>query len=106
MLIDIDISLLTPNTAVGRIYGALEFPCLPRIGELVSLRVATSTEAGFDDQLTVEHVIHSPGANSRPMLSLSDLVANDVAHAKLLGEAFEVAYGLFFEQYDLGSLRP
>ena len=100
MLIDIDISLLTSKSAVGRVYGALEFPSLPRIGERVSLSVTGSSAVGFYDQLTVEHVVYVPGAGSKVMLSLSDIVANDEGQAKLLGEALEKTYGLFFEPYE------
>jgi hypothetical protein len=100
MLIEIDISLLTSSSAVGRVHGAIEFSCLPRVGELVSLPAAASVEAGFNGQLTVEHVIHSPGAETKPTLSLGDLVTNDAGQAMLLGALLERVYGLFFDPYE------
>ena len=99
MLIDIDISLLTTTSAVGRIHGALELAHLPRIGETVSLSVAASAEASFNGHLVVEHVIHSIGTSAKPMLSLSDIVANNDAAARSIASELERAYGLFFDPY-------
>jgi len=100
MMIDIDASLLTPTSAVGRIYGALELAHLPRIGETVSFPLAESAEWRFNGHLVVEHVIHSVGASAKPMLSLSDIVANDDASARSIALELERAYGLFFDPYD------
>ncbi len=100
MLIDIDASLLTPTSAVGRIYGELELAHLPRIGETVSLPLVASAKCGFSDHLVVEHVIHAVGASAKPMLSLSDIVANDDAAARSIALGLEQAYGLFFDPYD------
>lgn len=100
MLIDIDISLLTPTSAVGRIHGALELAHLPRIGETVSLPLAASADWSFNDHLVVEHVIHSIGKSAKPMLSLSDIVANDDAAARSIALELERVYGLFFDPCD------
>jgi hypothetical protein len=100
MLVEIDISLFTPTSAVGRIYGEIEFSILPRVGEVIDLSRATSAEASFNGQLVVQHVIHSVGATSTPTLSLSDLVACNSSEARSLAARLESAYGLFFEPYD------
>lgn len=100
MLIDIDISLKTPTSAVGRIYGAIEIANLPRIGETVSLSDAATSEAAFNGHLVVEHVIHSVGETAKPMLSLSDIVASDGAAARSIASKLESSYGLHFEPYD------
>jgi hypothetical protein len=100
MLIDIDISLLTPTSAVGRIYGAIELAHLARVGETISLADAATAEAGFNGNLVVEHVIHSIGSSAMPMLSLCDIVANDDAAARSIASKLEGAYGLFFDPYD------
>jgi len=100
MQAEIDISLLTETSAVGRVSGQLEFVCLPRVGDTVSLSQAVIEQAGFSGHLTVEHVIHSPNSSIAPMLSLSDVVAVSEAAAKLLGATFAAKYGLFFELYE------
>ncbi|RYY86594.1 MAG: hypothetical protein EOO15_14115 [Chitinophagaceae bacterium] len=105
MLIDIDISLLTPKSAVGRLYGAIELAHLPKIGETVSLPIAASADAGFNGHTVVEHVIRSIGTSARPLLSLGDIVASDEAAARSIASALEKAYGLFFEQYDHANDR-
>lgn len=99
MLAEIDISLFTETSAVGRVSGQLEFGYLPRIGDTVSLAQAVVSQAGFSGHLTVEHVIHSPNSSIAPILSLSDVVASSQRAAESLGAAFAAKYGLFFEPY-------
>ena len=100
MQIDIDISLLTPTSAVGRIHGALELAQLPRIGETISLPLAESADTSFNGHLVVEHVIHTIGTSAKSMLSLSDIVARDAASARSIASELERAYGLVFDPYD------
>ena len=100
MLIEIDSSLLTPTSAIGRIYGQLELAALPRVGERVSLILAANPIAGFDGQLTVEHITSSAVSPATLMLSLSDLVATDEESAKQIAAKLESAYGLFFDPYE------
>jgi hypothetical protein len=98
MRIEIDISLFTEKAAVGRVSGKLELPCLPRIGETLSFsRVAVT--GGFSGHVVVEQVIHSADSSFAPLLSLSDIVLDDEAGAKALGEIFATRYGLFFEPF-------
>jgi hypothetical protein len=100
MRVFIDISLLTAASAVGRVSGAIEFPVLPRVGELVSLARGVVPSAGFSGQLAVEHVIHSPTeSNQQPMLSLADVTLQNREAAIAVGKALELSYGLFFEPY-------
>jgi len=101
MRVFIDISLLTPSTAIGRVSGPMEFPSLPRAGELVSLNRAIVPNAGFSGQIAVEHVIHSPTESGHePMLSLADIVSPTAEAAVSIGQALEQFYGLFFEPYE------
>lgn len=97
---EVDISLLTATSAVGRIHGSLEFTFLPRVGEVVSLLEVADLEAGFNGHVVVEHVIRPANSTDAPMLSLSDIVATSEAAAKSLGAAFEAKYDLFFDPYD------
>lgn len=97
MLVEIDASLLTESSAVGRVSGPLEFMHLPRVGETVSLSRVMAD--GFSGHLVVEHVIYLPNSGSNPLLSLSDIVASSEGAAKLLGAALTKEYGLFFEPY-------
>jgi len=95
----VDISILTHDQAVGRVHGALEFSTLPRIGERVSFPLAIVEREGFSGQLTVEHVIHTPGPQSISMLLLSDVLASCRSQAELVGKSFESAYELSFDPY-------
>lgn len=100
MRVYVDISLFTPDTAIGRVSGAMEFPMLPRTGELVSLGRAVVPHAGFSGQLAVERVIHSPTESGQePMLSLADVVLPTAEAAAAVGKSLELSYGLFFEPY-------
>lgn len=98
MLVEIDISLFTENSAVGRVSGKLELACLPRIGETVSFSRVAAT-GGFGGHVVVEHVVHSADSSFAPLLSLSDVVAGDENTAKELGTAFAACYGLFFDPF-------
>lgn len=98
MRIEIDVSLFTEKSAVGRVSGKLELSYLPRIGETLSFsRVAVT--GGFSGHVVVEHVIHFADSSLAPLLSLSDIVLDDEAGAKGLGEEFALRYGLFFEPF-------
>jgi len=99
MQAEIDISLLTETSAIGRVYGPMEFACLPRIGETVSFPSVVDSAAEFNGHLIVEHVIHSAASGSSPMLSLSDIVASSEAGGKEIGVALAQKYGLLFEPY-------
>jgi hypothetical protein len=99
MQAEVDISLLTATSAVGRVSGAMEFAQLPRVGETVSFWLVVEPTSGFNGQLTVEHVIHAPNTVSKTMLSLSDIVAASEANGKVLGNLLSEKYGLFFEPY-------
>lgn len=99
MLADLDLSILTQTSAVGRFHGALEFAVLPRIGERVAFPLAAASGGGFSGQLTVEQVIHTPDADEKPIILLSDVVAMDDAEGKRLGSSFEKAYSLYFDPY-------
>ncbi|WP_234086323.1 hypothetical protein [Azonexus sp. R2A61] len=101
MRVFIDISLLTPSTAIGRVSGPMDFPSLPRTGELVSLSSAVVPNAGFSGQIAVQQVIHSPTMSGQePMLSLADIVSPTPEAAASIGQALEQFYGLFFEAYE------
>ena len=101
MRIFIDISLFTPTSAVGRVSGTMEFPLLPRVGEIVSLGDAVVPGAEFSGQLAVTHVIHSPTSSGQePMLSLADIVFSTKALAQSVGQSLERSYGLFYEPYE------
>ena len=101
MRVFIDISLLTPTSAVGRISGAMDLPLLPRVGELVSLGQAAVLGAEFSGQLAVTHVIHRPTSSGHePLLSLADIVSPTEALARAVGHSLEQSYGLFFEPYE------
>lgn len=99
MRIEVDFSLLTETSAVGRVSGPMEFSCLPRIGETISFRLAVDSASKFSGQLIVEQVIHLPNSNSSPLLSLSDVIAANEASGHALGNLFSEKYGLFFEPY-------
>lgn len=98
MHIEIDVSLFAEGSAVGRVSGKLELSCLPRIGETLSFSRLAVT-GGFNGHVVVEHVIHSADSSFAPLLSLSDIVVDDEAGAKGLGEEFARRYGLFFEPF-------
>jgi hypothetical protein len=100
MRIEVDFSLLTTTSAVGRVSGPMEFSCVPRIGETVSFGLVVDSASKFTGQLTVEHVGHLPNTNSSPLVSLSDVVAADEASGHALGNLFSEKYGLFFEPYN------
>ena len=99
MRTDIDISILTRDQAIGRVHGTLDFPVLPRIGERVTFALPSIQSEGFNGQLTVEHVVHAPGLDSRPMLLLSDVVASSRAQAEIIAKSFERSYELTFDPY-------
>ena len=101
MRLYIDVSLFTPASAVGRVSGAMDFPSLPRVGEIVSLAQAAVPGAEFSGQLAVTDVIHSPTSSGQePMLSLADIVSPTEALAQAMGHSLEQSYGLFFEPYE------
>jgi len=100
MLVDLDLSILTATSAVGRVHGPLELAVLPRIGERVAFPLAAVDAGGFTGQLTVEHVVHTPGADAKPMVLLSDVVASDKAEGNRLGRSFEKTYSLYFDPYE------
>jgi hypothetical protein len=100
MLIDIDFSLFGDASAVGRVYGALNFDVLPRVGETIMLSKIVQAGAGFNGSLIVEHVIHTPNEPAKPLLALSALVVSSEDDARLLGTEFESRYGLFFDEHE------
>lgn len=100
MLVDLDLSILTATSAVGRVHGSLELAVLPRVGERVAFPLAAAGAGGFTGQLTVEHVIHTPGADAKPMVLLSDVIASDKTEGDRLGKSFENSYSLCFDPYE------
>jgi hypothetical protein len=99
MRLEVDFSLLTETSAVGRVSGPMEFSCVPRIGETISFDLVADAASQFGGQLVVEHVIHLPNTNSSPLVSLCDVVAANEASGHALGNLFSEKYGLFFEPY-------
>ena len=100
MQVPIDVSLLTPTSAVGRVSGPIELTALPRVGDLVSLERAANPSAGFSGQLAVTDVLHvASDKGHEPMLALSDVVSPTEEAAAFIGKALERHYGLFFETY-------
>ena len=100
MRIEVDFSLLTTTSAVGRVSGSMEFSCVPRVGETVSFGLVVDSASKFSGQLTVEHVVRLPNTDSLPLVSLSDVVAANDASGHTLGNLFSEKYGLFFEPYN------
>ena len=99
MLAWIDISLFTETTAVGRVWGEMEFSHLPCVGDVVPFELVTDPALGFNGLLIVEHVLPPTAPDTTPGISLSDVVATSHENGKVLGELFAENYNLFFDPY-------
>lgn len=103
--VQIDASLfLADGAALGRISGSLEFHIVPRVGEILSLLfnpsglVVPSSAAPLLHPKVVD-ILHSPGPKGMVMLTLDDVVADNLSVARELVEYLEAAFDLFFEPY-------
>jgi hypothetical protein len=96
----VDVSLLTPTSAVGRVSGYLESPAIPTVGQLVPLRRAVDANAGFPGELAVTNVLvasHDTGPEA--LVVLADIVVSTEDAGTSVGRALEHQYGLFFDPY-------
>jgi hypothetical protein len=103
--VGIDISLLTPTSAVGVIHGDLDLEVVPNEGGAVSFsepRTAVLPIAvpGFIPSLAVEHVSPPVAGATRLLLSLADITVATRADALKVAEYFEKGFGLYFDAHE------
>jgi hypothetical protein len=111
MRIEIDFSLfLNDDSAVGRVYGALELHTIPQIGSRVSLSRPVVAEVlpivltGFPGQLKVLDVIHEPlhddSSNVAALVLLEPLRLSLTTDIERAINYFESGFHLYVDKYD------
>jgi len=105
MKVFLDASLMTPDSAVGRISGYLHLAAAPVAGSLVNLGKSDRAPLppGYTGHLKIGSVIFEPVEDKTEcgvQLLLDDVVAPSRENAIALGEYLRLAFGLDIEIYD------
>lgn len=105
MHVHVEISILSsPAVPVGRIYGSLELPVVPRVGEIISLNYPLSgvlppAAPGFYGELAVEHVVHLPQSpGEQTALFFKPVILQSPTDARALMVFLELGFGLHAQE--------
>jgi hypothetical protein len=100
----VDVSLFTPNSAVGVINGHMDVADIPTEGGTVAFDkpVAPTSLPGiveFQSRLTVERVSPPVPGTREVMLSLADITVATRADALKVAKYLEEGFGLHFNEH-------
>jgi hypothetical protein len=107
--VNVDISVFSAYLAQGTLYGAVDLPAVPAVGETVSFAVPLKdvpvpTALGFTSNIPVEHVFPaSPEIGGVPLLSLADVNVITSAEAEAVFTYFERGFDLFADRFQAVS---
>ncbi|MBK8631694.1 MAG: hypothetical protein IPN84_16335 [Sphingomonadales bacterium] len=102
--VHIDVSVLTENSAVGRIFGDIDLSAIPQIGDFISFNYLGDDNFKYDVHLwsfqTVEHrVLNVNNYDSPISISLRDIVGEDRVSVLNISQDFCKKMNLFFDEY-------
>lgn len=107
MIVNIDISVFTEsNGAFGSVSGSLSVSIAPHIGDVISFgfndkEIILNTDCGFSGLLkVVGRVISAKSETENAVMILEDLLLPTMTAAKEVMQYFELAFGLFCDEYD------
>ena len=105
--IGVDISVFTPDAAVGMASGSLDVVVVPQMGDVIAFRASDSFEVllqgkktTFSGLIQVTKRIIAADGEGVVQLILEDITAATKEDAKRLLEMFDQHYGLFADVWE------